>query len=104
MIRILQCLCGPERHTIVGTMYDDALLPPEHARLMLEMQLEEMIRNKVVRRRCEMCDKDVATFVYEDRVSREQDWETAKRLAMQLEQKQIQTQLMVKAMRKAGNN
>ena len=104
MIHILQCLCGPMRHAIMGILYDDADLAPEDARRGLEAIVESSVANHLLNRRCEMCDKDVKEFWYDDGISKEQDMVKAKYMTKLLEDEQRAAQIIVKAQRKAERN
>lgn len=104
MIHMLQCLCGPERHCIMGILYDDKEMSLEDAKRGLEAHINEAIQGNRLNRRCEICDKWVPQFWYEDCISKEQDWAMAIYQAKLLEEEQRVTQIVVKANRKAGKN
>jgi hypothetical protein len=101
MIHVLQCLCGPKRHAIYAIMYDDKNEKPEEVRLGLEEMIENWIETGQIRRRCEICDKPVFQFLYEDGISKEQDWEKAREISKRSEEEQVLTQMAVRAMRNA---
>jgi hypothetical protein len=101
---MLQCLCGPARHAIYGFMYDDQKMSPEDVLAGAEALIEEMIVTGQIRRRCEICDKDIVQFAYEDGRTIEQDWDKAKAISMRLGAEQMRTRLAVMAARKAGKN
>jgi hypothetical protein len=104
MIHFLQCLCGPARHAIYAVMYDDKDLSPQDAREGLEALIEMMVDHRMINRRCEICDKDIREFHYEDGVSKEQDWDKAQREFKRSEAAQTATRLAVQAQRRAGRN
>jgi hypothetical protein len=104
MIHMLQVLCGPERHAIFGALYDDETLSSADARMGIELLLEEEIAGGRINRRCEICGKAVAEFLYEDRVTKEQNWEKAQAMVKQCEEEQRKTREMVMAARRASRN
>lgn len=104
MIHLLQCLCGPERHALMAILYDDEKISSQEARLGLEAMIERAIAAGEIRRRCEICDKDVSRLWFEDGISKEQDWEKAKAKAQATEQEQMLAQDAIKALRRAENN
>jgi hypothetical protein len=104
MIHMLQVLCGPARHTIYGIMYDDKTMPSQEVREGVEALIEMWIDHGMLNRRCEMCDAPVIQFLYEDGVTKEQDWAKAQAFGEQLEAEQAQTRLTVMAARKAAKN
>jgi hypothetical protein len=101
MIHILQCLCGPKRHAIYAIMYDDKNEKPEEVRLGLEALIENWIETGQVRRRCEICDAAVVQFLYDDAISKEQDWDKALAITKRAEEEQGLTRMAVQAMRNA---
>jgi hypothetical protein len=104
MIHIMQVLCGPARHAIIGALYDDQSISTEDVRAGWEVLIEEMIERRVINRHCVMCDAPIKQFVYEDGVAKEQDWDKAEALVKQQEAEQMWTQEMVVAARKAARN
>jgi hypothetical protein len=104
MIRILQCLCGPQRHAITAMLYDDAAISPQEVREGLEALIEMWVDDKTINKRCEICDGPIKQFWYEDGVSKEQDWEKAHAQIRRSEAEQTATRLAVQAMRKAAKN
>jgi hypothetical protein len=104
MIRLLQVLCGPKRHAIYGMMYDDKVITSEEVRAGTEALLEGDIAAGKIRRRCEICDKPVIQFRYEDRLMREQNWDRAVAEVKLGEALQAEARLAVQAARKARNN
>ena len=104
MIHLLQCLCGPARHTIFGVLYDDKTITPQEAKEGLEALIEMQVDHEIIRRRCEICNAPIVTFWYEDGVTKEQDWEKVQAEVRASEAMQTATRLAVQAMRKAGMN
>jgi hypothetical protein len=104
MIHMMQCLCGPNRHCITAMLYDDKDIATQDVEDGMRAMIEMQVDHKIINRRCEMCDKDVIEFIYEDRISKEQDWDKAKSLGELLEAAQRETQRLVKSQRKAENN
>lgn len=104
MIHMVQVLCGPARHAIFGFMYDDKNMSTEDVLAGAEALVEEMIKTKQINRRCEICDKPVIQFVYEDGIAKEQDWDEAKAVAERLGMEQMLTRMQVMAARKAQKN
>ena len=105
MIHIVQCLCGPARHAIYAVLYDDdGGATPDTAKKAMAMLIEEFIENGTIRRRCEMCDKDVAEFWYEDAVTAEQDWDKVQAEMKRKDMEQTLTRWIVQTTRKAGRN
>jgi hypothetical protein len=104
MIRMLQVLCGPRRHAILGVLYDDQAISPEDTRQGLEILIEERVALGSINRRCEICDKPVIQFLYEDGISGEQDWDKAQVEAKRLEVEQMLARRVAMAARRAGKN
>jgi len=104
MIHLLQVLCGPARHAILGIMYDTATISPEDAMDGLKALVEMQVDHGIINKRCEICDKKIVEFTFEDGVSKEQNWDRALDKAKQLEVEQGLAQRLVKAQRKAAKN
>ena len=104
MIRMLQVLCGPRRHAIFGILYNDQDMPAEEVMVGMEAMVEEEVAQGRLNRRCEICDKPVIQFLYEDGVAQEQDWGKAKAVAERLGAEQMMTRRTVMAARKAQRN
>lgn len=104
MIHMLQCLCGPERHAIYAVLYDDEAISPTDAMDGMMALVEMQIDHQIMRRRCEICDKDIVEFWYEDRVAREQDWDKAVAQAKLSEVEQSLARETVRVTRKAERN
>jgi hypothetical protein len=104
MIHMLQCLCGPARHAIYAVLYDDQAVSPEDAMDGMKALVEMQADHQIIRRRCEICDKDIAEFWYEDGINKEQNWEKATALARRSEAEQTLTREAVQAARRAGKN
>jgi|SRR5277367_2094363 len=101
---MLQVLCGPARHAILAILYDDEAISAADARIGLEALVEQDIADGKVNRRCEICDKSIGEFRYEDGVSKEQDWDKAKAGAERLQDEQMETRTAVMAARRAARN
>ena len=104
MIHMVQCLCGPARHAIMGLLYDDKDVPPEEAKGFLEGAVEGAIAGGSINRRCEMCDREIVDFLYEDGITKEQDFAMAIFAAKLSEEMQCRAQELVKAQRRAARN
>lgn len=104
MIHLLQCLCGTQRHAIYAILYDDQTITPVEAmegfRALIEMQID----HRIINRRCEICDKGVVEFHFEDHITKEQEWDMAVAQVKLSEAKQALTRDLVQAARKAGKN
>ncbi len=101
---MLQCLCGPQRHAIYAMLYDDKTLSSQNAREGIEALIEMWIDHNIMRRRCEICDKDVVQFHYDDQLTRSQNWDEALAESKEMERQQILTRDAVMAMRKGDKN
>lgn len=104
MIHMLQCLCGPARHAIMAILYDDKIISPQDAMDGLRALVEMQVDNGMLNRRCEICDKKITEFYYEDKITGEQDWDKAKEITYVLEAQQLATRQAVMVHRKAGKN
>ena len=104
MIHMLQCLCGPARHAIYAVLYDDEKVSPEDAMDGVKALVEMQIDHNIINRRCEICDRNIVEFWYEDGLTKEQDWDKASAAAKLLEAKQALTREVVQAHRKGAKN
>jgi hypothetical protein len=104
VIHLLQVLCGPERHAICGMLYDDKALSATEAREGIELLVEEQCAMGFMKRRCEICDASVIQFLYEDGISKEQDWDKARAQVARSEAEQMLTRQAVMAARMAEKN
>jgi hypothetical protein len=104
MIHMLQVLCGPKRHAIYGIMYDDKDISPADAMKGMELLVEEEVALGKLNRRCEVCDKPVFKFLYEDGITKEQDWAKAKAISERLQAEQMVARESIMTARKARNN
>jgi hypothetical protein len=104
MIRLLQVLCGPKRHAIYGIMYDDQTMPSQEVREGVEALIEMWVDHGMLRRRCEICDAPIIQFVYEDGISKHQDWDKAKAEGERLQAEQMVARESIMTARKARNN
>jgi len=96
-IHLIQCLC-PARHAIGAIFCDDAEIAPEQGVECLKVLIDLAVEKKVLRPRCEICQKDVA-FHYEACISRFKTMAEAYAAGMLLEAEQMATQMRFKAMR-----
>lgn len=104
MIHMLQVLCGPKRHAIYGIMYDDQVVSPQDTREGIEAMIEMWIDHGMLRRRCEICDAPISAFLYEDGITKEQNWDKAKEISERLGKEQMLTRKAVMAARKVQKN
>jgi len=98
MIHITQYLC-PQRHAILAAAWDDALVEPALALRSFEDQVEHLHFTGVLRRRCEICCKDVPLH-FEDGVT---GFRTMEEAAPHLAAQQA-AQMRTREFLKAGRN
>ena len=64
MVRLVQCLCGPNRHAILALAYQEGQV--EDAVGILHRQMEELIASRGINPWCGICHARQEGWQYED--------------------------------------
>jgi len=88
MVLIIQCLCGPKRHCIMGAAYDTADRDGCDVKEELHDVIKLMIATGAINKWCGICEAPTSEWFYETAASRFTSMEEALPILIRAEEEQ----------------